>query len=742
MSIELKSRPAKILFVDDEIEILNALKRQTRGLDEETFFFSDPNEAVEFVYSQNIDIIVSDLKMPSMDGVTLLSNIAERCPETIRILLTGNANADVVISAVNKGRIWGFIEKPWQGAQLIALLKQAVQTKQLIQTRSNQLYKELEQAKVMADAGLNAKNEFLAVMSHEIRTPMTAILGSLELLADTSIGPKQDNLVNNALGAGKALLSVVNNVLDYSKIEAGKLSLNSNKFSILSSIDYLHDIFIDTAKAKKISLMFCLSPSISEQFMLDEQRLNQVLINLIGNAIKFTDSGGVELSIHSDDKDLFFEVTDTGIGINKVDIEVLFDEFVQVDSSYQRQYEGTGLGLAISKQLVALMGGKLSVSSTVGKGSTFNFQLPHRYYDKALIDEKKLVKQKVSLINFDAFCERALTKQLQLWNCDVTLVKEKSLKQQLYIEGRNELPAKADKMRYLPPSVESIFVDNYQVLLNDIFGGSIKKVTSFDNEQVIETGNNESILVVEDSLPNQLVAQAMLENANYKVDIASNGIEAIEFVKSNSYRLVLMDLSMPKMDGAQACEILRSEGGRFADLPIWAMTANVAKRDIQHCMEAGMDDFIEKPINRKLLLTKIHSLLTAEYDEQSNNKVFDLDVINTLDSNIVKQLVKDTGIDVFSKILMLFIDETLQRVDRIEQAFKGRVYTEIKNEAHAIKSSSATIGAMKLNHLAIMLERDSNEGNQEKLEPIVAILLDTANAAISELKQYKEKRCV
>jgi len=678
-----------------------------------------------------------------MDGVTFLSNIAERCPETIRIMLTGNSDAKTVMSAINKGRIWGFIEKPWQGSDLLGALKSAVNTHQLIRIRSNQLYKELEQAKLMADAGINTKNEFLAVMSHEIRTPLNAVLGSLDLLGDTSLDIKQHTLVHNALTSGKALLSVVNNVLDYSKIQTGKLSLDIHKFSLLSTIDYLHEIFVESAKIKNISLIFCISPSVPEQFMLDEQRLNQLLINLIGNAIKFTDNGGVEVFIESNDNELKFKIIDTGIGIKDEDLASLFDEFVQVDSSYQRQYEGTGLGLAISKQLVELMGGKLSVTSKLNEGSTFNFCLPHRYFNQALISPEYLVKRSVTLVNYDDFCEKVLMKQLLLWQCEVNLIKDNRLKPQLYIHKDDHTQISTES---LDTGADLLYVDNYHCLFETMFGKPKATKITNDRAQVLHQGSGENILLVEDSLPNQLVAKTILENANYNVDVASNGLEAIELVENNIYALVLMDLSMPKMDGAQACKVIRDKGGRFSLLPIWAMTANVAKRDIEHCVHAGMGDFIEKPINRKKLLKKVKTLMNAINEKEISNDSDSIiseakDLKKNIEPRVVEQLIKDTGYTVFANIVELFVEETTQRVERIICAYGRGDHLTIKNEAHAIKSSSATIGAMMLSELALKLERDGNQGTLFNVELMINSLASIASDAFRALREYRDDCC-
>jgi len=455
------------------------------------------------------------------------------------------------------------------------------------------------------------------------------------------------------------------------------------------------------------------------------------------------------LSIDASKKDLHFEIIDTGIGIEDENIASLFEEFVQVESSYQRQYEGTGLGLAISKQLVELMGGKLSVSSKVGQGSIFKFSLPHRYFQEPLVTPEHLIKRCVSLVNYDSFCEKVLIKQLKLWQCEVSLVKDNRLKQQLHIHDVGEPFAnnKVKDMEKMISNVDRLFVENYPCLLEKMFGKSAVQNVSHDSKQSLDKGHGEKILLVEDSLPNQLVAKTLLENSNYTVDVASNGIEAIERVDSNAYVLVLMDLSMPRMDGAQACKIIRSKENKVNPLPIWAMTANVTKRDIQHCLDAGMDDFIEKPINRKVLLEKISNLLIHLNKSGVSNDKLVAECTSTpvaavcktqIEPDIVEQLIKDTGYAVFSNIIELFVKETTQRVSRIDYAYSEGDHLTIQNEAHAIKSSAATLGAMELSRLALTLECDSQQDTLHQLEPMVTSLSSIANNTFEALRLHRE----
>jgi len=745
MITDSKNVQVKILFVDDDISILNSLKRLTRNIEAEFFFCDSSIEALQLIEKDSIDIIVSDLRMPQMDGITLLSEVASKYPETIRIMLTGNSDSELVLASINKGRIWSFISKPWDGEQLILTLKQAIQTRHLMRTRVNQLYSELEQAKLLADSGSTAKSNFLAVMSHEIRTPMNAMLGSMDLLCETNLDIEQKELVFNAITAGKSLLSLVSNILDFSKIEAGKLELNINDFNVLDLVDYLQSLFNERVKAKGIALMFCLTPTLSAQLRLDEQRVKQILINLIGNAIKFTQAGGVELSIYPCDNTVVFEVKDTGIGIGHEHIEQLFKKFVQVDSSYQRQFEGTGLGLAITKQLVDLMGGQVSVTSKEGEGSVFRVTIPHELFTKPLIPKEQLINRNVDLINCPSFCESSFKKQFNLWNCEVNFIRDKNLPKQILfhtkklktLKGQHNLKGQYS-LAALKQEVD-VWSKSYHHLLKYVFDDTRKNSDLKKTKQHKAVGKGQTILVVEDSLPNQLVIKTMLKRAGYHVEIASNGLEAIDFVEQNLCELVLMDLSMPVMDGAQACRIIRSKFGEMTELPIWAMTANVTKDDIRHCTDAGMNEFIEKPINRTLLLNKIDELLSrglSEVTSDEQSRSFQENTENVICSSIVEQLILDTGEEVFNTIIQLFVAETQKRVKQIIESNEQLDFQTIENEAHAIKSSATTIGAVPLGVLAKELELKCKLQKHCEIPSIINDLAQLTEQSIEKLTDF------
>jgi len=289
--------------------------------------------------------------MPEEDGITFLSKVAINYPETIRIILTGHSDSEMVFSAINQGRIWAFIEKPWDSKDLINTLQQAIQTRIMILNRVNHLYHDLKIAKQNAEAASIAKSEFLAVMSHEIRSPMNAILGSLDLLSETKLSDKQRVLLENAENAGLLMLKLISDILDYSKIEAGKLNINNDTFQLSDIVNTVHSIIQANITEKNLEMNIAFESDVPEFIISDAQRIEQILLNLVGNAIKFTMKGSIDIHVSFKQPDqLHFSIRDTGIGIKKGDIDLLFGKFIQANSSYQRQFDGTGLGLAISKE--------------------------------------------------------------------------------------------------------------------------------------------------------------------------------------------------------------------------------------------------------------------------------------------------------------------------------------------------------------------------------------------------------
>ena len=706
----------------------------------------------------------------------------------------------MIVYYIHSGKIQlGNVKIAWEFRASVIIFAGITIVINLIHVKEKRTRKCLEEAAVAAQAAERSKSDFLANMSHEIRTPMNAIVGMCELaLREQNLSDNVKEYCYGIQNSGRSLLAIINDILDFSKIESGKMELIEDEFNIASTMNDVINMAMTRMGDKPIEIIVNVDPDIPQGLLGDEIRIRQLMINLMTNAVKYTRSGIIKLSVSQTQREyginLNFRVEDSGIGISPENLEKLFESFRQVDTRKNRSEEGTGLGLAITKRLLNQMGGFINVESEYGKGLVFRFVIPLRVCDKTpfvnireaetfqtvgYMDESKIVDENVirEYIPLLTQLGECLDIDFQYFN-DFECFKEfvENRKVTHCFTGKEEYLAHRDFFDMLGRTLQMVIIQNrkhsiitppgMKCVYKPFYALSIASI--LNNESMIaclDMGKSITasfvaprarVLIVDDNVVNLQVAVGLMQPYHMQVLTTESGKEAIRVLGSKDFDLVFMDHMMPEMDGVETTQILRSrEEEYFKKLPIIALTANAVNGAREMFWENGFQAFLAKPIELSALDCVLKQFIPSELQEKTG--------INEKDMNFRKEEQKveqseqekelidvETGLvytghneDAYFSILGTYVKKGKEKCEIIRSLYEQEDWKNYIIEVHALKSSSLAVGAKILSEKAKELELRGKSGDygtiREKNDALLELYAQVLETGMQIMEKYQQE---